>query len=99
MRSDYKLYEQFAQVGMLNEKFDPWVRVRKPAEYAQCRISDSADGEGWWYSPFVGVEFLAELRFETWNEKRRLVEVHPVRLTKTKINHGRPISAKHIVLL
>lgn len=99
MQSDYKLYEDFAQKAMLNEKFDPWVRPRKSAEYVVCRISDTAEGKGWWYSPFVGVEFLGEIKYENYRERREIKEVHPVRLTKTKVNHGRSIKASDIIIL
>lgn len=70
---------------------------RGPAIYANVLICDS--GKGFWYDSLDGLEALCKLRISVWNGKKYLRDLEIVRLSNTKIEIGRSISPKDIILL
>lgn len=96
---ELKLHEAFNEAAMLNQKYDPWVRKRVVAEYAECEIV-SCEQDNWWYKPFIGVKFFGQLVFRDYGGRGRyLFEVAVVRLVNSKVHHGRTVTAKDIILL
>lgn len=93
--TEIEQYNLFCEAAMLNKKHDPWVKRRKPGEeYAnfmivKCRHPD------WWYSGFIGIEFLGQIRRSQYGE----AEVTVTRLTNTKIHTGRDIPIGDLIMI
>ena len=89
-------FNEFAEAAYLNKQHDPWVRRREPGKiYANVLIA-SCQHKDWWYRDFVGVECFVELRFFQWGQIR---EATAVRLTNTKVIHGRDIDVKDFIII
>lgn len=104
--SDLEQVNAFCKIAMLDQKYDPWVRRRKPGlTYGNILIT--SPGFDWgerghcWWRDYVGLEVFCQLKFETcrWTGKTILKEAHPVRLTNTRMNHGRGIPATAFALI
>lgn len=57
---------------------------------ASCRHKD------WWYNDFIGIRCFVELRFHRWGD---LAEAVCVRLTNTKVHHGRGLDPKDFIII
>lgn len=94
---DIELYNRFCEAAMLNKQHDPWVKKRKPGKEYGWFLIIKCRHEGWWYRDFIGVEFMGEIEknYTTYQE----TQVRVVRLTNTKIHHGRQIHINDLILL
>lgn len=94
---DIELYNRFCDAAMLNKQHHPWVMRREPGKEYGWFLIIKCRYEGWWYQDFVGIEFFGEIEknYTTYRE----TEVRVVRLTNTKVHHGRQIPINDLILL
>jgi len=96
MQTTFELTNEFCEAAMLNKEHDPWLRRRENGKHYAMVIIASCEHENWWYKDFIGVECMVELRFYRWGT---LAEGIVVRLTNTKVHHGRSLSAKDFIII
>lgn len=92
-------YNEFCKEALLDMEVQPWRQRRRNGKiYGRFLISGEARGQ--WFSPFVGLEFTAEIVFDK-NEqgKRRIKEVVPVRMTGRDVIRGREIPGNCISMI
>ena len=99
-------YCDFCEDAYLNKKHDPWVKRREYGLfYADVMITNEGykfSGGGYcWWRDYVGLTFFAQIRFRVckYTGKHILEDAYAVRLTNTKMNHGRSVSPDSYLIL
>lgn len=101
------IYSQFCEEAGLNKKHNPWLRRRVDGEeYGFFRIdmSEATESEQrFWYAKFQGVEFFGIMRYHYRTRHRPYKELKEVIVCRgfkhVRINYGRTVMAKHVVLI
>ena len=97
--TEIERYNKFAEAAMLDKKHDPYYRRKeKGCIYATCMII-SSEQPNWWYSEFIGVEFMGLLQFSKYAGGEYLRQVIAVHISGVYIHHGRSLSTKDIIIL
>lgn len=99
---DIEQIQAFCKAAMLNEKYDPWVKRRKPGMVYGWVMIASCKHPEWWYARFIGIEFFAILRLEDqsrWGKGLVLIEASPVRIVNSTAHIGRDIAGQDLILL
>lgn len=108
LNDDIVLYNRFAELAMLNEKYDPWVKKRPIAqEYFMFEINNLDHVKekvsfNFWYQDFEGVKFMGIIQKGIYVESIEFSgwEIRPIKfIGNTKIVMGSQISFRHCTMI